>query len=245
MTHQTRTAIVTGASRGIGAEIAGQLAATGIAVAVNYSSSPEQVEAVVAEIRAAGGKAKAIRADLSDPSSGRALFDQAEAAFGAVDILVNNAGIMELSTVADLADDSFAAQIAVNLAGPVCLMREAATRLREGGRIVNLSSSVVGLYQPGYGAYAATKAGLEAITHVLAKELGPKGITVNAVAPGPVATNFFLQGKSEELIERITGMSPFGRLGTPKDIARVVCFLAGQESDWISGQVIRANGGII
>lgn len=245
MTNQTRTAIVTGASRGIGAAIACRLAATGIVVAVNHSSSPDEAEAVVAGIRARGGKAEAICADLSDPSSGRSLFDKAEAAFGAVDILVNNAGMMELSTVADLADDSFAAQFAVNLAGPVRLMREAAARLREGGRIVNLSSSVVGLYQPGYGTYAATKAGIEAFTHVLAKELGPKGITVNAVAPGPVATDFFLRGKSDELIERIRAMNPFGRLGTPEDIARVVCFLAGQDSAWISGQVIRANGGII
>ena len=253
MTDHQKTAIVTGASRGIGAEIARQLAADGIAVAVNYSGSRlgsrpgsrAAAEAVVGEIEAAGGRAVALRADLTEPAAPGRLYDKAEAALGPVAILVNNAGIMKVSPVAETDDATLDAHLALNLAGPLRLMREAARRLPEGGRIVNLSSSVVGLYQPGYGPYAAAKAALEALTHVLAKELGPRGITVNAVAPGPVGTDFFLAGKSPELVEQIRRMCPFGRLGTPDDIARVVRFLAGEAAGWISGQVIRANGGLI
>ncbi|MEQ1940554.1 SDR family oxidoreductase [Mesorhizobium sp. CN5-321] len=245
MTQRQKSAIVTGASRGIGAEIARHLAADGFAVAVNYASSPDAAEAVVAEIAARGGGATAIHADLNDPVAPRALFDAAEAAFGGVDILVNNAGVMQLAPVAEAGDDMIDTHLALNLVAPFRLMREAARRLPEGGRIVNLSSSVVGLYQPGYAIYAATKAGIEAMTHVLAKELGPKAITVNAVAPGPVGTELFLKGKSDDLVSRIKGMNPFGRLGTPEDIARVVTFLASDQAAWISGQVIRANGGVV
>ncbi|QQA41283.1 SDR family oxidoreductase [Pelagovum pacificum] len=245
MTQQIRTAIVTGASRGIGAEIARQLAADGIAVAVNYASSPDAAEAVVADITAQDGRAVAIQADLADPTAAKRLFDAAETAFGHVDILVNNAGTMKLAPIAEVEEAQIDAQVALNLAAPIRLMREAANRIGKGGRIVSLSSSVVGLYQPGYGIYAATKAGIEALTHVLAKELGPKGVTVNAVAPGPVGTDFFLAGKSDALVEQIEKMNPFGRLGTPTDIALVVRFLAGEEAAWISGQVIRANGGVV
>ena len=152
---------------------------------------------------------------------------------------------MQGGPLAQASDAVFARHLEVNLTGPFRLMREAATRLAEGGRIINLSTSVVGLYQPGYGAYAASKAGLEALTHILAKELGARGITVNAIAPSPVATDFFLDGKSEALVAQIAKMNPFGRLGTPQDIARVVQFLASPEAAWISGQLIRANGGVI
>ena len=245
MTHQTRTAIVTGASRGIGAGIARHLAADGVAVVVNYASSPNSAEALVGEITQQNGRAVAVQADLTDPAAPVRLFDAAEDAFGHVDILINNAGMMKLAPIAEVEDAQIDAHVALNLAAPVRMMREAARRIGSGGRIVSLSSSVVGLYQPGYGVYAATKAGIEALTHVLAKELGPKGITVNAVAPGPVGTEFFLNGKSDALIEQIEKMNPFGRLGAPEDIARVVRFLASEEGGWISGQVIRANGGVV
>ena len=245
MSPENRTAIVTGASRGIGAEIARHLAADGISVVVNYASSPDAAEAVVAEITDAGGRAVAVRADLSVPAAASDLFDPAEAEFGSVDILVNNAGMMQLSPIAGAEDPQIDAHVALNLAAPARLMREASRRMGAGGRIVNLSSSVVGLYQPGYGLYAATKAGIEALTHILAKELGPQGITVNAVAPGPVGTDFFLAGKTEALVEQIKKMNPFGRLGTPEDIARVVRFLTSEQAGWISGQVIRANGGVV
>ena len=240
-----RTAIVTGASRGIGARIAEALAADGLAVAVNYASSPDQAEAVVARILVAGGRAVALHADLAQPDAARALYDAAEGALGPVGILVNNAGIMKLAPVAETGDAMLEQHLALNLAAPFRLMREAAKRMQGGGRIINFSSSVVGLYQPGYAAYAATKAAVEAVTHILAKELGPRGITVNAVAPGPVATELFLSDKSPELVERIKAMNPFNRLGEPEDIARIVRFLAGPDSGWISGQVIRANGGVV
>ncbi|WP_312948043.1 SDR family oxidoreductase [Superficieibacter sp.] len=243
--QHTKVAIVTGASRGIGAEIARSLAADGIAVLLNYARSAEQAEALVAEITDAGGNAVAVQADIAETAAAKTLFDAAEAAFGRVDILVNNAGIMTLSSLADTDDNSFERQMAINLAAPFRLMREAATRLNDGGRIINFSSSVVGLYQPQYGVYAATKAAIEALTHILPKELGARAITVNAIAPGPVATELFLTGKSEALIERIKGMNPLGRLGEPEDIMQVVRFLASDESRWINGQVIRVNGGVV
>lgn len=243
--QNTKVAIVTGASRGIGAEIARGLAADGIAVVVNYARSSEQADAIVADITAQGGNALAVQADITGAQAAETLFSAAENTFGKVDILVNNAGIMELAAIAATDDDSIARQIAINLTAPLRLMREAATRLNEGGRIINFSSSVVGLYQPQYGVYAATKAAIEALTHILPKELGNRAITVNAIAPGPVATDLFLNGKSDELVERIKNMNPLGRLGEPQDIMQVVRFLASQQSGWINGQIIRVNGGVI
>lgn len=243
--EKQRVAIVTGASRGIGAAIAQQLARDGFAVVVNYARSPEEAEQVVATIEKEGGRAVAVQADIGQVSGVPALFDTAERVFGGADVLINNAGTMKLGALTEVSDADFDRQLALNLGGVFRGMREAARRLRDGGRIVSFSSSVVGLYQPGYGVYAATKAAVEAMTHVLAKELGPRGITVNAVAPGPVETQFFLQGKSEEQVQAIKGMNPFKRLGQPQDIARVVAFLASPEAGWINGQVIRANGGVI
>ncbi|MCJ7995984.1 SDR family oxidoreductase [Rhizobium cremeum] len=240
-----RTAIVTGSSKGIGAAIARRLAADGFAVIVNYASGVEAAAAVVKEIESAGGRAVAVKADIAATDGMKALFDSAEQAFGGVDVLVNNAGIMQLSPIADTTDEAFERQVAINLGGVFRGVREAAQRLREGGRIVNFSSSVVGLYQPAYGVYAATKAAVEAITHILAKELGPKGITVNAVAPGPVETELFMKGKSDDLLKAIIGMNPLKRLGQPEDIAGVVSFLAGPDGGWVNGQVLRANGGVV
>ncbi|NUS20535.1 MAG: SDR family oxidoreductase [Mesorhizobium sp.] len=245
MMQKTRTAIVTGASRGIGAAIAERLAQDGIAVIVNYARGKDAADEVVSVIEAAGGKALAVQADIGEPGGMAALFDAAEKAFGGIDILVNNAGMMKLSPIAAVDDAEFERQLAVNLGGPFRGMREAARRLNDGGRIINFSSSVVGFYQPTYGVYAATKAGVEAMTHILAKELGSRGITVNAVAPGPVDTELFTEGKSAAQIEAITKLIPLGRLGQPNDIAGLVAFLAGPESHWVNGQTIRANGGAI
>ncbi len=240
-----RAAIVTGSSKGIGAAIARRLAADGFAVVVNYSSGAEAAVAVVKEIEDAGGRAIAVQADIAAAEGMKRLFDAAEQAFGAVDVLVNNAGIMQLSPIADTTDEAFERQVAINLGGVFRGVREAARRLRDGGRIVNFSSSVVGLYQPAYGVYAATKAAVEAMTHILAKELGPRSITVNAVAPGPVETDLFMKGKSEDLVKTIVGMNPLKRLGQPEDIAAVVSFLAGPDGGWVNGQIIRANGGVV
>jgi 3-oxoacyl-[acyl-carrier protein] reductase len=240
-----KVALVTGASRGIGAAIAQRLASDGFTVIVNYAENAAPAEALVRTIEQAGGHALAAKADVSDAADVRRLFDAAETAFGCVDVLVNNAGIMSLATVADADDASFDRQIAVNLKGTFNTLREAAKRLRAGGRIVNFSSSVVALLQPTYAVYAATKAGVEAMTSVFAKELRGRDITVNAVAPGPTATDLFLNGKSQEVVDRLAKLAPLERLGQPGDIANTVAFLAGPDGGWVNGQVLRANGGII
>jgi 3-oxoacyl-[acyl-carrier protein] reductase len=240
-----RIAIVTGASKGIGKAIALRLAGDGMAVVVNYASSQGAADQVVAEIEAAGGSAIAVKADVSTSSGVAELFEAAERNFGGTDVLVNNAGIMKLAPLTDMDDADFVQHIAVNLTGTFYGIREAGRRLREGGRIINFSSSVVGVYGPGYGAYAASKAGVEAMTHVASKELGRRKITVNTVAPGPVETELFMTGKSDELVQNIVKSIPLGRLGQPEDIASVVSFLAGPASGWVNGQVLRANGGMI
>jgi 3-oxoacyl-[acyl-carrier protein] reductase len=240
-----QVAIVTGASRGIGAAVAKRLAQDGFTVVVNYAGSAQAAEAVVGEIVAAGGKAISAQADVSKTADARRLFDAAEQVYGGVDVLVNNAGIMNLATVAEFKDDEFDRLFDVNVKGSFNTMREAAKRLRNGGRVINFSSSVVGLLQPSYGPYAATKAAIEAATVVLARELRGRQISVNAVAPGPTATDLFLTGKSDELVDRLAKLAPLERLGTPEDIAAAVAFLAGPDGAWINGQVLRANGGII
>ena len=243
-TH-TRVAIVTGASKGIGASIARRLAKDGIAVVVNYATNAQAADDIVSQIGAAGGRAVAIKADIAAPDGMIRLFDAAEQNFGGTDILVNNAGIMELSPIRDADDATFERMVSVNIGGVFRGLREGARRLRDGGRIISFSSSVVGLSPPTYGIYAATKAATEAMTHILAKELGPRGITVNAVAPGPVETELFMKGKSEAMVKTIVSMNPLGRLGQPDDIAGLVAFLAGPDGFWVNGQVIRANGGVI
>jgi 3-oxoacyl-[acyl-carrier protein] reductase len=240
-----KVAIVTGASRGIGAAIAERLASDGFAVVINYAGKAAEAEALAAEIEQAGGKALTAQADVSDAAAVGRMFEAAEAAFGRVDVLVNNAGIMRLAPLAESDDALIDSHIAVNLKGVIYTLREAARRLGNGGRIINLSSSVVGLYQPTYAVYAATKAGVEAMTHVLAQELRGRNITVNAVAPGPTATALFLDGKPQEVVDHLLKLSPLERLGQPRDIAAAVSFLAGPDGAWINGQVLRANGGII
>jgi 3-oxoacyl-[acyl-carrier protein] reductase len=238
-------AIVTGAARGIGAAVAQRLARDGFAVVVNYAGGAAAADALVRTIEAAGGRALAAQADVADPAAVARLFDQAEAAFGGADVLVNNAGIMKLASLAESDDALFDSQIAVNLKGTFNGMREAARRLRRGGRIVNLSTSVVGTRLETYGVYAATKAAIEVMTPILAKELRGRAITVNAVAPGPTATDLFLDGKSPELVERLAKLNPLERLGTPAEIAAAIAFLVGPDGAWINGQVLRANGGMI
>ncbi len=245
MPKPARAAIVTGSSQGIGAAVVERLAADGFAVVVNYSRNAAPAEELVRKLEGAGGSAIAVKADIADPVQVAAMFEQAEQAFGGVDALINNAGIMKLATVAETTDELFDQTVSVNLKGAFNGMREAARRLREGGRIVSFSSSVVGLFQPTYAAYAATKAGIEAMSHILSKELGARRITVNVVAPGPVATELFLKGKSDDEIKPIVGRTPLARLGEPADIARVVSFLVGPDGGWVNGQVLRANGGII
>jgi 3-oxoacyl-[acyl-carrier protein] reductase len=246
MNAQTqKVALVTGASRGIGAAVAERLARDGFTVIVNYAESAAPAEALVRKIEQAGGRALAAKADVSSSADVRRLFDAAETAFGGVDVLINNAGIMALSNIADTDDASFDRQIAVNLKGTFNTLREAARRLRNGGRIINFSSSVVGLLQPTYAVYAATKAGVEAMTSVLAKELRGRNITVNSVAPGPTATDLFLKGKPQDVVDRLAKLAPLERLGQPDDIAATVAFLAGPDAGWVNGQVLRANGGII
>lgn len=238
-------AIVTGGSRGIGAAISERLAADGHAVVINYAGRRDAAEALANRLVAEGAEAIALQADVSDPVSVQRLFDAAEARYGGVDALINNAGILEQATLAQVDDAAFDRLIAINLKGSFNGMREAARRLRDGGRIVNLSTSLVGTRLETYGVYAATKAAVETMTAILSKELRGRAITVNAVAPGPTATDLFLEGKSPELIERLTKMNPLERLGTPADIAAVVAFLAGPQGGWINGQVIRANGGMV
>lgn len=242
---ENKVAIVTGASRGIGAAIAERLARDGFTVVVNYSGNAAPAEELARKIEQAGGKALTAKADVSDAEAVRRMFDAAEAAFGGIDVLVNNAGIMALSPISDAKDADFDRLMDVNLKGTFNTLREAGKRLRNGGRIVNFSTSVVGLKLETYGIYAATKAAVETLTAIMSKEMRGREITVNAVAPGPTATDLFLTGKSDELVARLAKMNPLERLGTPEDIAAAVSFLAGPDGSWINGQVLRANGGMV
>ena len=245
ITPSNKVAIVTGGAGGIGAAVCERLARDGFTVVVNYAGNAAPAEALTARIEAAGGRAITAQADIADAGQVARLFASAETAFGGVDVLVNNAGIMRLATIGDSDDTLFDRQIAVNLKGTFNTLREASRRLRDGGRIINFSSSVVGLLQPSYGVYAATKAAVEAMTSILSKELRGRNITVNAVAPGPTATKLFLDGKPQEVVDRLAKLAPLERLGQPEDIADAVAFLAGPDGAWINGQTLRANGGII
>ncbi|RQS16534.1 SDR family oxidoreductase [Burkholderia sp. Bp8998] len=244
MSTSEKVALVTGSSRGIGAEIARRLARDGFRVVVNYAGGAGPAREVVDAIVAGGGEAVAVQADVADPAAVTALFDAAEHAFGRIDVVVNSAGVMKLAAVTDFDDAAFDQTVAINLKGAFNVSREAAKRVRNGGRIVNLSSSVIGMRLPTYGVYIATKAAVEGLTQVLAQEMRGRGVRVNAVAPGPVATELFLQGKSSESVDRMAKLNPLERLGQPDDIAGVVAFLAGPDGTWVNGQVLRANGGM-
>ncbi|WP_028746538.1 SDR family oxidoreductase [Rhizobium mesoamericanum] len=245
MSTENKVALVTGASRGIGAAIAERLAKDGFTVIINYTANAALADELMQKIERDGGKALTAQADVSNPKAVRRMFDAAEAALGGIDVLVNNAGIMQLSSIADADDANFDRQVSVNLKGTFNTLREAAKRLRSGGRIINFSTSVVGLKLENYGVYAATKAAVETLTAIMSKELRGRNITVNAVAPGPTATDLFLHGKSDELVARMAKMNPLERLGTPEDIAASVSFLASSDGAWINGQVLRANGGMV
>jgi len=236
-------ALVTGASRGIGHAIALRLAGDGFDIVVNYAGNTAKAEETVAAIEGLGRKAVAIQADVADADAVARLFDGAVAAFGRIDVVVNSAGVMPMANITPDKLDDFDRVIATNLRGSFLVLAHAAQRLREGGRIIALSTSVIAKSFPGYGPYIASKAGTEGLVHVLANELRGRGITVNAIAPGPVGTELFLNGKSEAQVAHIARLAPLERIGVPEEIAAAVAFLAGPDGAWVNAQVLRVNGG--
>ncbi|WP_251977167.1 SDR family oxidoreductase [Salinicola avicenniae] len=239
-----KVAIVTGASRGIGRAIASTLAADGFAVVVNYAGNAALAEQVVGEIEGKGGRALAVQADIADTGAVERLFARTQEIFGRVDVVVNNAGMMQMANMTIDNVDILDRTLTTNLRGSWLVMAKAAEVLEAGGRIIAFSSSVLGKSFPGYGAYIASKAGVEGLVKVLANELRGREINVNAVAPGPVGTELFYEGKSDELVANIASMSPFERIGEPDEIAGVVSFLAGPQGRWVHGQILRVNGGM-
>jgi 3-oxoacyl-[acyl-carrier protein] reductase len=240
-----KVALVTGASRGIGREIAEKLALSGAKVVINYAGSSGKAGEVVAGIKQSGGEAIAIQADISRVSEVEILFQKILEVYGQIDILINNAGIMITKPINEISEEDFDKQFAINVKGTYFSCQQAARHMNQHGRIINISTSVIGQMFPTYSVYAGTKGAVEQFTRQLAKEFGPKGITINAVAPGPINTELFTFGKTEEQVEGIRKMNAFGRLGEPDDIASVVLFLVSEESKWITGQIIRVNGGFV
>ncbi|MGP3949542.1 SDR family oxidoreductase [Streptomyces sp. 7N604] len=244
-TDHPRVAIVTGGSRGIGRQTVGRLAADGFAVVVGFAGNRDLADAAVKDVTAAGGRAVAVQADVADEQAVAALFATAESEYGGVDVVVHAAGRAYMSSIAELDLAELDALHRTNIRGTFVVAQQAARKVRSGGAIVTFSTSVVGLAFPGYGAYSASKGAVEAVTLILAREMRGRDVTVNAVAPGPTATDLFLEGKDEETVARLAAQPPLERLGTPADIAEVVAFLASPAGHWVNGQVIRANGGII
>jgi 3-oxoacyl-[acyl-carrier protein] reductase len=241
----TKSAIVTGGSGGIGRVVAKRLASDGFAVAVHYAGNPAKAEAVVTEIKGAGGKAIAVQADVAKPADVEGLFKQTLDAFGTIDVVVHSAGIMPLLPIAGGDVETFDKVISTNLRGAFVVLAQAAEHVSSGGRIIAFSSSVIAKAFPTYGPYIASKAGVEGLVRVLANELRGRNITVNAVAPGQVETELFLKGKSDARIDELKKMNPLERLGQPEDMANLVSFLAGPDGGWINAQVLRANGGFV
>ena len=240
-----KIALVTGSSRGIGRAIAERLSRDGASVAINYVSNSDKAEEVVAEIASGGGTAIALQADVSRAEGIQRLFEKTLAHFGQMDILVNNAGVRLSKNVADIEEEEFDRLFAINVKGTFFTCQLAARRLADGGRIINVSSAVTRMMLPEYSIYSASKGSVDQITRVLAKELGERQITVNAVAPGPVDTELFRDGKTQEQIQQMAQMAALGRIGKVEDIADVVAFLASDDARWITGQTIHVNGGFV
>lgn len=236
--------LVTGASKGIGAEVAKKLAEAGAKVIVNFAGSKADADHVIETIKNNGGEAIAVQADVSRSEDVKNLFNQSIAHFGKIDVLVNNAGIMITKTIQETTDEDFDRHFDINVKGVFNTLREAATKLADNGSIINFSTSVNRLMLPGYGTYVATKSAVEQLTRVFSKEIGHRGINVNSVSPGPTATALFLNGKSQETIDKLASLNPFGRIAETDDIANVVVFLASDEAKWINAQNIGVNGGM-
>ncbi len=243
-TLKNKVAIVTGSSKGIGAQIAILLAAAGAKTIINYANDDAAANDIVNQIKTAGGEAIAVQADVSDTKQVEAMFDATIDAFGKPDILVNSAGVIICKPIAETTDEDFDRIFSINVKGTFNTLREAASKLNGRGRIVNLSSTTTRMLLPTYGIYCATKGAVDQLTRIFAKEVGTRGITVNAVSPGPTDTELFHEGKADDTVERLASMSPFNRIGEPIDIARVVSFLVSEEAAWVTGQNIGANGGI-
>ncbi|MBU9320327.1 SDR family oxidoreductase [Burkholderia gladioli] len=239
----TRAAIVTGGSRGIGRAIATRLAADGFAVVVNYAGNAAAAQETVGAIVEAGGTAVAVQGDVASEVDVARLFDTTVERFGSVDVVVNSAGVMSMAAIDTEQLEAFDRTIATNLRGTFLVLAQAARRMQRGGRIIALSTSVIALSFPGYGPYIASKAGVEGLVRVLANELRGRGITANVVSPGPVATELFFNGKTDEQVAKLAKLAPLERLGEPEDIASAVSFLAGPDGAWVNAQVLRVNGG--
>lgn len=239
----TRIALITGGSGGIGGAVVERLAQDGFAVAVHYTGNKSKADALVEQVTAGGGEAIAVSGDVAEETAMRAAFDAVEEAFGGIDVVINTAGIMVLSPIATLDLDDLDRMHRTNIRGTFVVSQLAANRLRGGGALINFSTSVTRTQFPNYGAYVASKAAVEGMTLVLARELRGKDITVNVIAPGPTATSLFLDGKDEETIDRLAKAVPLERLGQPEDIAETVAFLAGP-ARWVNGQVLFTNGGL-
>jgi 3-oxoacyl-[acyl-carrier protein] reductase len=241
---QNKVAIITGSSRGIGAEIARTLAAAGARVVINYVSRGEAAYSVHESIKASGGESLVVQADMRISTEVHRLFDETIEHFGRVDILINNAGVLIFKKFSEISDEEFDRVMDSNVKGVFYALREASTRLSDGGRVVTVSSTVTRMLLPKYGAYAASKGAIEQLTRVFAKEMGERGITANIVSPGPVNTELFTTGKTEQDIERISAMSVLNRVGETGEIAELVLFLVSNKAGWVTGQNISASGGI-